>query len=471
MPGHFLQLVEFNGECRKCYCTCDKIPINSQASKRWYTGQRIPSINPNQTNTLLKTYFLLLFCSFSICTLSSQTNFETGYYIDNSGKRTDGLIRNLDWRNNPEHFQFKHTAEAEAQTFGIARIQEFGIGDFIKYQRHIVMIDASSDLTSELTSQRVPTFTKKTLFLKVLVAGGAALYQYETGNSKRFFYAPKGDSTEVQPLIYKRYKIEGTAIGTNNQFRDQLAKQIDCPEISKASIARMEYKEDPLIRLFQEINNCYGGDAETFKMETPAFQFHIAARVGFNHANAYVEQQPDQPFPESRRIIVDFGSKIYPRVGMEFELVLPFRGNRWRVFLDPSYQAYKSEKQFVQRIGLNDVQTTSELTYTTIEVPVGIRHHIILTERSHLFVNASVAAVFNSNSKVDFETPSALGEINDIEIEGTEDYFSLGLGYNYNEQWSIEVRFNTNRDLLASRTHWTSTFDKNFSVILGYRFL
>jgi hypothetical protein len=183
-----------------------------------------------------------------------------------------------------------------------------------------------------------------------------------------------------------------------------------------------------------------------------------------------VEQKPVEPFPESRRVIVDYGGKLYPRYGLELELILPFRGGKWSLFLDPSYQAYRSEKQFVQRIGLFDIETKTELVYKTIEIPFGVRRYIFITDNSQLFLNASVALVFNSNSEVTFETPTALGQINNIKIEGTEEYFSLGLGYRF-RNYSLEARYNTNRDLLAAVPNWTSTFDKNFSVILGIRFL
>ena len=39
--------------------------------------------------------------------LQAQTKFEKGYFVDNSGQRTEVLIKNLDWKNNPTEFEFK----------------------------------------------------------------------------------------------------------------------------------------------------------------------------------------------------------------------------------------------------------------------------------------------------------------------------------------------------------------------------
>lgn len=412
---------------------------------------------------------MFLLCALWGCSAFSQTNFEKGYFIDNTGKRNECLIRNVDWKNNPQNFQYKASEDAEVRSTGIGQVREFGIDGKTKYQRHTVMLDTSSDLTSELSFQRVPTFTDETLFLNVLVEGKASLFQYEKGNSRRFFYSMEDQGTEVRPLIYKRYKSSNRGTGTNNQFRDQLANQLDCPEISQASISRMEYKPDPLVRLFQEINACKGGEALTYETGASKLKFHLAARIGFNHASAYVEQKP--PLPETRRIIVDYEGKVYPRFGLELELVLPFRRNNWSLFLDPSFQAFEAEKQFIQRIAIYDVETTSRINYKTIEIPFGIRHYIYLSDKSQLFLNASIALVFNSDSKIEFETESALGDEDDIIIDGTEEYFSLGFGYRFNNRWSLEARYNTNRDLLAEIPNWTSTFDKSFSVILGYNFL
>ena len=39
----------------------------------------------------------------------SQISYVRGYFIHNSGEKTVCLIRNVDWKNNPQEFDFKRT--------------------------------------------------------------------------------------------------------------------------------------------------------------------------------------------------------------------------------------------------------------------------------------------------------------------------------------------------------------------------
>ena len=401
---------------------------------------------------------------------SAQINFEQGYYIDNSGKKINCLIRNMDWRGNPTSFQYKITAETRVETTDILQVQEFGIGNQFKFQRSAVMIDRSSDLNSELSNQRAPEFKTETLFLKVLVEGAANLYQYEGGNVRRFFYSITAKGSEIKPLIFKRYRQPGR-IGINYQFRQQLTNEFNCAGFSKTAIDRMEYKRDLLLRFFDNYNKCIGGTQVLYKRKKAKNSIRLTPRIGLNYAKFSMEQSSSAPFPFSRNIDVEFDGKFYPRFGLEFEIALPFGGNKWRLFVDPSYQSYSEKSEFIQNINSTDIVTTSEIKYATIEFPVGVRHYFYINDNSQLFANASVAFVFNSTSTIDFEVEGQIGEIADPVLNGTEEYFSAGLGYLLNNKWSLEARYNTSRDLLGDTTNWTSKFDNSFSLILGYNLL
>ena len=150
----------------------------------------------------MKHSFIFLLMVLMALPAMAQIKFEQGYFIDNSGEKTTCLIRNLDWRGNPEKFQYKLAEEEEVISIGITQVQEFGIGDQFKFQRFKVMIDRSSDLTSELSSQRAPEFTDETLFLKVLTEGAATLYQYEGSNIRRFYFSMKENGSDVKTFDF-----------------------------------------------------------------------------------------------------------------------------------------------------------------------------------------------------------------------------------------------------------------------------
>ena len=139
--------------------------------------------------------------------------------------------------------------------------------------------------------------------------------------------------------------------------------------------------------------------------------------------------------------------------------------------MDPSYQRYQDETEFIQNINSIDIVTTSEINYATVEVPVGVRHYFFINDNSQLFLNASVALVFNVTSTVDFELDGPIGQLPDLNLNGTEEYLSAGMGYLINNKWSLEARYSTSRDLLEGTINWTSKFDNSFSLILGYNLL
>ncbi len=84
----------------------------------------------------------------------SQISFEKGYYIDNSKQKTECLIKNIDWKNNPTTIEFKLSENGETFPADIKTIEEFGIYNVSKYIRNIVKIDNSSDNIERLSNEK-----------------------------------------------------------------------------------------------------------------------------------------------------------------------------------------------------------------------------------------------------------------------------------------------------------------------------
>jgi len=108
----------------------------------------------------------------------SQTSFQKGYYINNSGDKVECEIKNIDWKNNPTEFKFRLSENGEQSKETIKTVKEFGIYNFSKYIRSTVDIDRSSKNLKNLTTSRYPVFKAEELFLKVLVDGKYNLYEY-----------------------------------------------------------------------------------------------------------------------------------------------------------------------------------------------------------------------------------------------------------------------------------------------------
>ena len=137
--------------------------------------------------------FLTVLLSFNSY---SQISFEKGYYINNNNQKTNCLIKNIDWKNNPTEFEYKLYENSESKETNIKLIKEFGIDNISKYVRNTVNIDRSRETINNLSNDRNPIFKEEEVFLKVLVEGKANLYQYDDGNLRKYFYNKENSNIE-----------------------------------------------------------------------------------------------------------------------------------------------------------------------------------------------------------------------------------------------------------------------------------
>jgi len=93
-----------------------------------------------------------------------------------------------------------------------------------------------------------------------------------------------------------------------------------------------------------------------------------------------------------------------------------------------------------------------------------MRHYFYLNDKSKLFVNVSFVYDFELKSSIKFlRNNNTL--ISDLEIK-TKVNLALGMGYKYNNRYSIEIRYNTNREILSDYIQWQSKY-KSLNVYFG----
>ena len=68
--------------------------------------------------------------------------------------RVECLIKNVDWRDNLDHFEYKISAEGEPISMAVRNLPEFGVLGFSKYVVTRVRIDSSSDEYDRLSRDR-----------------------------------------------------------------------------------------------------------------------------------------------------------------------------------------------------------------------------------------------------------------------------------------------------------------------------
>lgn len=409
-------------------------------------------------------FFLLLFTSLFT---TAQIDFEPGYFIDNTGNRVDCLIKNVGWRDNPSQFEYRMERNGISKTANVENVKEFGIGKYLKYEKHEVDIDFSSDITSELSRNSNPEFKRQTVFLKLLVEGKASLFVYTKGQVNRFFF--KENESLLKSLVYKRFLREGGQIGSNMQFRQQLLTSVQCGN-SLSRLKKLTYKESSLLPYFIDYNLCENSAAIVFEKPRDKNRLNLSLKLGASMTNTRIEQNLSfSTLATPRDVSADF-SKVAPRFGFELEFPLPINNGKWALFADPFYQTVKGDDSINYVVGLTDVEVNVDLQYTTIEIPLGIRHYFFLNDTSRLYANLSFAFVMKTNSNINFQSDTPLGNIGDLDISGSEEYLSVGGGYKH-KGFTIELRYNSSRDLLGDNPDWISKYSSNASLILGYAFL
>jgi hypothetical protein len=397
---------------------------------------------------------LLLFAILSVCIAYAQINFENGYFINNSGSKTDVLIKNIDWLNNPSEIEYKVNETSAPKKESIKNIQEFGIYGGQKFVRKTLMLDRSSDDLNKISEVYKPEYREETLFLKYLVEGKNNLLYYEDGGLKRFFYS-SGDSAATQ-LVYKPYYVDPGQLSYNTQYKNQLSTLLKC-DIQQIEIEKLKYEKKDLISLFSKDNNCSTGNSTDYtKTEKKRDLFNLNIRPGIN----FSKLQTEEYFYLSTKTVYDQTTAF--RIGLEFEFILPFNKNKWSLFVEPTYQYYKSEKETLIDAGtILERKSSINVDYKSVELPLGVRHYFYLNETSKLFVNVAYV--------IDFQLKSAIKrERSELEIDSGNNII-FGAGYKYNDKLSFELRIGTPRNLLQNYLYYTSDYN-TVSLIFGYTF-
>ena len=393
----------------------------------------------------MKKHILFLLLSIISFNGYSQINFEKGYFIDNSDIKKECLIKNIDWKNNPNDFDYKLNEHGEVLNASIETVKEFEINNASKYIRSSLNIDLSSENLSSLSLDKNPVFNNEVLFLKVLFEGEANLYSYENGNLVRYFYNVKDN--EVTQLIHKSYLTETNRIVKNNSFRQQLWNDLKCDAISLESIEKVEYSKKDLIKLFVLYTSCNNSEFVNYENKSKRDLIKLNLRLGINNISFEVVSQ--NPYSIYN---VDFGNKINLRFGIESEFILGFNNNKWSLILEPTYQYFKSEEK-------NDTKNVV-IDYKSIELPLGLRYYFFINNNSKIFINTSYIFDFNLNSKINY------GVSNDLEITKSTN-LGFGIGFKQSDKYSIELRYQTSRELLSTYQLLTSKYNTT-SLIFGY---
>jgi hypothetical protein len=436
---------------------------------------------------LLAFYFVFSINAFA------QVTFEPGYFIDNDGNRINCLIKNTDRTLNPTQFEYKLSDGNASILATIDNVQEFEILNTVhKYQRFTVNIDRSANATKELGYSREPEFKQEQLFLRVLVEGNATLYEYNGSRGlQRYFY--KKDTSEVEQLVYKKYLITETGIGENSSYKQQLSYVLNCPTFTFEQINNINYNEKDLVEIFTNYNTCIGSEYADYTSKKLKGKFEFAVKAGINSSSLKVEQfvvlvamaSGSSKMSVTKHAITNSRTEQSPRIGFEIERNLPFNKYKWSLYIEPTFQYFKTKNELIvyRRVEVPETPTrkayvalaqeegTLTVDYSHITVPIGVRHYFFLNNGSKLFLSGAIAPNFLINSSKSLKAEGYNIQQPEFNQSGfnLKPSFTFALGYKLKNKFSLEADYSAGKRMLEDNM-WQTKFINSFSAMVGYKF-
>jgi len=362
----------------------------------------------------MKSLFCFVVVMFLISTISAQSIYEAGYFIDNNGTRKECLIKKLSWKSNPTEFEWKRTISSTPKIEKIENIKEFSVGEDFRFKRYILQFDLNGDTVGRSTKSKDPNLKYKKVFLRTILKSKTSLYQYSENNVHRFFYtSPKAIYPEL--LLYKVYytpddtKKPGKKVipQENNTYQQQLLKAINCKD---QDVSKLTYTQRDLKRYFKKYNECKGN-----KIEYSIRKKINQTRIGIIAAVDLTSFTHDSRAGSAGNVVYD--DTFVPRYGVFIETFIPFSKVDLSFFLESTYKAFTMEG--------SDLAIANEefkLDYKSINVAVGPRFHIYLSSKFELFLEGGLTVDFNIG------TESDVFPENEIQNTTTDYFYGGGLG-------------------------------------------
>lgn len=397
------------------------------------------------------SFVIVLFLSIQIY---AQIKFESGYLIDNFGVRKTCLIKNMDWAKNPEEFEYKLSENGEIQKGNLLNVNEFGTDEGNKYIKMVFEFDKSTDIASKLSNNGTPEFAIKTGYLKVLIEGKINLYVYNSGGIARYYVIKEGEMLET--LVYKKYRVSELRYKENNMFRNQLWNLVKDNDFKLKEIEKLSYNYNEISKLILKYNQQNSNLVmDNTNKSKSILNFYL--KTGLNSSSLELSNPV-----VNGNYKYENATSIY--LGLEAEFILGINKNKWALLIDPSFSSFKGTVKNANG------EPQSIIDYASIDIPLGIRYNMYINENSRIFINTFYLFDFPTKLDAKLKTSSGFIGYNDLNWQGsTTDYEPIfGLGYNYKNKLSAEVRYCFNNDLL-NRLRFYDTKYSTLSIIFGYR--
>ncbi len=284
----------------------------------------------------------LLFILLLIGTLTyGQTEFKPGYIITNSGEKQQGDIAYQSTTRNYISTFFK--SKSEVTEYGPNDISGFGYSDGRYFIAGIV----------------------EGSFVEALVVGDLSLYRYQEK-----YYLQKENELELLEAREIEVIVDGkTAFKEDNRWKGVLSFFInDCLEDSNDLIQKIDLNEQSLTRIVVRYNKCRGSAYEEYKEDIDFTTFRAGLTAGIIFSKLSITDTDQQSsFPSSY-------TSTDPSFGLQFLLIFPRVSEKIGLYGEVSYLSAEYEGVVEYSNAFRSTIYTSEISTSTINIPIGIRY-------------------------------------------------------------------------------------------------
>jgi len=399
---------------------------------------------------ILKRKILLGLILVGICQfLNGQNKFIKGQIVQESGEVLQCFIKTQNSKTNPKYIEYKLNNEAEVSLLSINGVSSYTLEEGIKYTKHSIQVDISSNKLSDLNYNREPILEVKTLFLKSVIEGKVSLLEGNF-NGKTLYFIVKEDG-EVEQLIYKKYFIKnGRTTTYNTKYKQQLNNALSsCSSLELNDFKKTKYAIGSLHSILKKYNECegitfkdsYGGDKKA--------DFKLKLKVGINSTNI---EAPNLA------VDIDFDNQLGIRGALEAEIIFPLKRNSLGFFAEVAKHS-NIQESFSVPSPSQDFMLNGLLNVSTLDTSVGGRYYIDIGNNFKIsFYSGFTLTFISEDSGIDFE----LSESADDNFRSTASSLFFGAGFQYGKI-GIEGRVN-----LRSRLSVTPSDSQNLNAILFY---
>lgn len=381
----------------------------------------------------------------------AQKEAKMGYYVTNEG---DTLKRRIKYRPNMTTVSSIFVSSSPTGKFEElqkSKVKAFSMLGLGSYERHVTIIDKSSNNIDDLITNRKYKVEVDTVFLRILVSGPIKILIYSDLNrGDQFFY--QKDNGQVKPLVKRLMVDEEMIIKENREYLSVLKEILDCKSISEKDFQNLQYSREDIIRVVYKHNKCVDPNSRRPLVVRSKFDLHVSVRGGAVY-NSLEFKGSLRTFQLSDATLI---SGIGYQVSALVELVPPIYNRPVSIILEPTLFGFSADNLSEEKPSTETISAD----LNSLQIPLGIRCIPINKPKYRMFVSSGFSPTFWSKSDVAHHIISEKQNLTNLQ-------FFFGAGIN-SKKLNAEIRYNTLGNPVYKRPNYGIAQSK-LAFIVGYQ--